>query len=276
MNECKGVDVIREDWGARQEILFPDPGCDKTVQIDVFDKYCYSNNAWACTGEPPLGDLKSFMVWYSGPCSTSPSPPPSTPPQPNGPRITSLQVIPVSTFQAGSFSGTSHLSGNQSLQSGQNWLNPLSITLNASSGTSPITLYAVGFYEEALGYATSFDDLKTKTGNTSKGFLLANGRIPGVPCPVTDQDQYGFCYYAQQGKDNWIGVTDVTNGTKVYNSSGQLVYTVYPVTAQGVLIPRSWIVKWDQTFGSKSLFTAVYVKDSAGLDAFNANQITIP
>ncbi|MBI4038924.1 hypothetical protein HY384_03120, partial [Candidatus Daviesbacteria bacterium] len=38
LNECKGVDVIREDWGARQEILFPDPGCDKTVQIDVFDK----------------------------------------------------------------------------------------------------------------------------------------------------------------------------------------------------------------------------------------------
>lgn len=51
-------------------------GCGKTVQIDVFSKQCRSGNGdWTC-GD---GDLKDYMVWYSGDCSSSERPNPSDP-----------------------------------------------------------------------------------------------------------------------------------------------------------------------------------------------------
>ncbi len=50
-------------------------GCGKTVQIDVFNKTCrMSNGSWTC-GD---GDLKDYIVWYSGDCSNN-NPPPSNP-----------------------------------------------------------------------------------------------------------------------------------------------------------------------------------------------------
>ncbi len=49
--------------------------CGKTVQIDVFSKKCReSNGSWSC-GD---GDLKDYIVWYSGDCgSTTPNPTPT-------------------------------------------------------------------------------------------------------------------------------------------------------------------------------------------------------
>lgn len=50
--------------------------CNTTVQIDVFSKNCDSPDGWAC-GD---GDLKDYIVWYSGSCGATPTPTPTVPP----------------------------------------------------------------------------------------------------------------------------------------------------------------------------------------------------
>jgi hypothetical protein len=54
--------------------------CGKTQQIDVFSKTCRSSaGQWVC-GD---GDLKDYMVWYSGDCGeSSPTPTPAQTPTP--------------------------------------------------------------------------------------------------------------------------------------------------------------------------------------------------
>ena len=42
-----------------------DAGCGQTQQIDVFSKRCDVNGQWTCGS----GDLKGYMVWYSGDCA---------------------------------------------------------------------------------------------------------------------------------------------------------------------------------------------------------------
>lgn len=49
--------------------------CGKTVQLDVFDKQCDAGGGWNCNAN----DLKGYMTYYTGSCSSS-----STPPSANG------------------------------------------------------------------------------------------------------------------------------------------------------------------------------------------------
>lgn len=44
--------------------------CGKTVQLDVFSKNCRENGNWVCTG----GELRDYMVWYSGDCPANNQP----------------------------------------------------------------------------------------------------------------------------------------------------------------------------------------------------------
>jgi hypothetical protein len=54
-----------EEWGSYMSVYEPYPGCNKTVQVDVFSKYCRdSAGTWICTNE----DLVDFQVWYTGAC----------------------------------------------------------------------------------------------------------------------------------------------------------------------------------------------------------------
>lgn len=48
-------------------------GCGKTVQIDVFSKNCRDGGGWNCGN----GDLKDYIVWYSGDCSSNTQPTPT-------------------------------------------------------------------------------------------------------------------------------------------------------------------------------------------------------
>lgn len=50
------------------------PGCDKTVQLDVFDHNCRQNGGWDC------GIPQDYMVWYSGACVVPTATPTPTPP----------------------------------------------------------------------------------------------------------------------------------------------------------------------------------------------------
>lgn len=69
--------------------------CNQTIQIDVFNKTCRdASGNWLC-GE---GDLKDYIVWYSGPCPTSPPPPTATPQPTSTPQPTQT---PTPTVTAG-------------------------------------------------------------------------------------------------------------------------------------------------------------------------------
>lgn len=59
------------------------PGCGKTVQIDVFTQNCRVNGEWVCFND---NQLRDYLVWYSGDCpapSPSPNPTPSVRPSPS-------------------------------------------------------------------------------------------------------------------------------------------------------------------------------------------------
>jgi hypothetical protein len=45
--------------------------CNTTVQIDVFARNCRANGSWNCNHD---SDLKDYLVWYSGTCTSTPSP----------------------------------------------------------------------------------------------------------------------------------------------------------------------------------------------------------
>ncbi|KKT72248.1 MAG: hypothetical protein UW69_C0098G0002 [Microgenomates group bacterium GW2011_GWA2_44_7] len=65
--------------------------CNKTIQLDVFDKLCGIPDdqghfgGWTCAGAPGLPDpnLKGYMVWYSGQCAGPPPPPDTCSPSTN-------------------------------------------------------------------------------------------------------------------------------------------------------------------------------------------------
>lgn len=83
-----------ETWGTRQSVNNPNPGCSKTVQIDVFDKKCRVGDAgWDCAADN--SDLKDYMVWYSGSCATPT--PTSTPVPSRAPTATPTGPIPTTT-----------------------------------------------------------------------------------------------------------------------------------------------------------------------------------
>jgi len=51
-------------WSSYHKVDSPHPGCNKTVQIDVFSKNCRAGGGWSCGDS----DLLGYMVWYSGDC----------------------------------------------------------------------------------------------------------------------------------------------------------------------------------------------------------------
>ncbi len=53
----------RESSFAKNQSL-GNPGCGKTVQINVFNKTCRSRGQWSCNQD----NLQDYMVWYSGDC----------------------------------------------------------------------------------------------------------------------------------------------------------------------------------------------------------------
>lgn len=59
-----------------------DPGCNKTVAINVYKKNCRTGSGWSCGDS----DMKDYIVWYSGACATqtpSQNQNQNTTPQPN-------------------------------------------------------------------------------------------------------------------------------------------------------------------------------------------------
>lgn len=108
------------------------PGCGKTVQLDVFEKACRnSNGGWDCTD----GQMTDYMVWYSGDCP-APTAPPTKKPTPRPTTTPTAPPIP-------------HESSCDSLQvvSGDNQTIPATVTLRAagSDNKGSIQMYRFRF-----------------------------------------------------------------------------------------------------------------------------------
>jgi hypothetical protein len=67
--ECDGNKTdCRENESKGTEKSVGNPGCNKTIQIDVFDKDCRDGNGnWTC------GNPIDYFVWYTGDCPSNPS-----------------------------------------------------------------------------------------------------------------------------------------------------------------------------------------------------------
>jgi hypothetical protein len=62
-NQCVESEL---GWSGREEL--GNPGCNRTVQISLFDKKCRREDG----GWDPTCTLLGYMVWYSGECGTAP------------------------------------------------------------------------------------------------------------------------------------------------------------------------------------------------------------
>ncbi len=108
------------NWSSSQSI--GSVSCGKTVQIDVFNKKCRNTTGgWDCNDS---GDLRDYIVWYSGDCpaaTATPTPRPTSTPRP------SATPTPVP-----------HTSTCSSLQvvSGADQTSPARVTLRATASDS--------------------------------------------------------------------------------------------------------------------------------------------
>jgi hypothetical protein len=63
---CEGrlTECNQKETGFAKSQSLGNPGCGKTVQINVFNKTCRNRGQWSCNQE----NLQDYMVWYSGDC----------------------------------------------------------------------------------------------------------------------------------------------------------------------------------------------------------------
>lgn len=73
--QCDGstTDCRLNESGPSSSQSFGNPGCGKTVQLDVFDHNCRANGGWDCAVP------QDYMVWYSGDCAAPTAVPTQTP-----------------------------------------------------------------------------------------------------------------------------------------------------------------------------------------------------
>lgn len=201
----------------------------------------------------------------------------------DGPQINGMLAKNVSNQEATGTGGTRAgdyafgVSGLQANQGGLNWLNPIRLGVSASPGTTAqgtpveITQYFVSFYDKnpnLLSVAstnsgsTFIASVQQRLGNPQNGYLVAYARNPNNPQDTTSP----FSHYVwNPTANNWQIITtprQVCNGAC---SISTLLYTVSPVSA------KNWEILFDKNFGTKNMYTAVYVKDANNKSDFMDN-----
>lgn len=222
----------------------------------------------------------NFGIRYNG----GPTPTP-TPVPPSYPTVQSLKVNlsdagQVAQVNGITFSGIYGFSGNQTgSDSGVKWLNPINVTLNARRGNLnfPIYQYYVAFYDKGSGSklttkSSFLSSVKTRLSNPANGFLLAYGNefyITGGGSAFT------YKYYIWN-KTGWQNIT--SSSFTVKDASNNNLFTATKI-ANGFLSPNyyvTWKIDFDKNFGSKPMYTAVYVVDQLGQSDFNSSIIPNP
>lgn len=183
----------------------------------------------------------------------------------NAPAITSLQVNNADSGQTGGFTGVSKTSGLTQAENGANWLNPMSIRLNATGSdgqpNSTVKEYYVAFYDKAdpkgLASITSTTDFLTDiqdrlNTDPKSGFLLKYD---------TTGPTWSVWEATSPTTAGWTQVMSTSNPIPIqdYSSPRQLILYVYRGVNNS---PRSWQVKLMKAFGSKSLYTGASVVDN--------------
>lgn len=207
------------------------------------------------------------------------------------PTITGLKVYNSNSSQV-TLSGTwtwNKISGNQSgTQGGSNWLNPMTITLNATPGvdTATISKYYVAFYNKSVGsaYTTAFiggDGNPTQnikdllSANHNDGFILAYGK------DIKDHNTDNNFYVWDPHNSTWVDITGDEVGQQICGPSNpniqpacvnQLYYTAFSGNPNSrptnLALAHNWTIYFDKNFGTKSMYTAGYVIDSNYVPAF--------
>lgn len=204
---------------------------------------------------------------------------------PGAPKITSLQIGNGGNPSGGTAAKTSGLTAGDpgliSGQTGNDWFNPMIITLNANPGTNPITQYYTAFYDQAGGLTTQsgfLTDIQTrvrKDHNPKSAFLLAYGQ--GIKAGDTGNNYYVWDYALNNGNGNWANLTGTryqvceTNPDNSKNCTLDHVY--YAIDRDPLGFPGKWTVYMYKDFGSKNMFTATSVTDGA-LSTFKADCVT--
>lgn len=114
--------------------------CNQTVQVDVYDKNCRPNGTWLC--KP--ADLVDYMVWYSGPCtSTTPTP---TVPATQTPTVTPTVTVPFTPTATPTPASASSCDELQ-IVSGNNAFLPAAVgfRVKATDSAGPVQMYRMYF-----------------------------------------------------------------------------------------------------------------------------------
>lgn len=201
-------------------------------------------------------------------------------PTPRSPSISNLQIGNVRPTGTSTY----RIAGNQSGQGGANWYNPMNITVTATKGTlwngTEFSLNAtyVALYDKSLTQVTNkatlvstvqgYIKVANNAANAKKGLLLAYGSniVSG------QSGHFVWDPTLNSGNGGWFNIP--VNGSRIVCESRYANNQCIPATILYIVWPNgnfSWQVGFDRNFGSKNLYTAVYVKDSNDKDAFNAD-----
>lgn len=229
----------------------------------------------------------NFGIRYNGGPTSTPTPVPATFPTLQSLKVNLSDAGQVAQVNGLTFSGVYGISGNQTgSDSGVKWLNPINITLNARRGNLnlPIHRYYVAFYDKTTGARLTnkgsfIADIKKKLnpnatppGNPKNGVLLAYG----IESKITGAGSTTAYHYYIWNKTGWEKIT--TSSYAVKDASNNTLFTATKI-ANGFLSPNyyvTWKIDFDKNFGSKPMYTAVYVADQIGQSDFNSSIVPNP
>lgn len=197
------------------------------------------------------GDTYYIRTW-DGFTHSPNSDPFSLPACPLPPTVSVSLDVSSGQAAAGNFVGTYGISG-QTANNGSNWINPMNVHITADTDGLVKNFY-VAFYDKALpkltGKGTFLNDAQGIVSNPQNGFLIKY---------QTDPAQH---FVWAQGR--WIPI--------LINGGGIQVSNMYTVTGiSGDSKSAIWQVTYTPNFISKSMYTAVYVEDTAGRTGFDAD-----
>ena len=206
--------------------------------------------------------VQDGVAWFGTYCSKPVTVQPAG--NPTSPLIKDLTIT-----NSGGNASASKTSGLNTDQLGIGYYNPMTITLiatagNNADGTTPTTDYYVAFYNKSSGIISSptqfLETIKTRLNDLNKGFLLKydNSGKYWVWARNRWQDITSFRF---GGGFSLCNLDNIPQGCNDSN----ILYRVYPSLESK---PNEWRVLLDKNFGSKDMYTTVYILDKNSLSAY--------
>ncbi len=245
------------------------PGCGKTVQIDVFDKTCrQSNGNWDSSCQ-----LKDYIVWYSGDCPVQPPPSPAPSPTPAPTPTPQVTPSPIPSPTPAQKSSCDDLS----VVGGDNALVPANVTLRARGSDNLGNIQRYKFYfgdgkieetdspeithkYEVSGTFTARADVKDSKGNwKTSSACEATVRVKSAPVESHKAD----CSDITWTLDNSQAPTTARISVYGYDNKGSIQQ--YRVDFGNGITKDSDGQTFEQRYETAGTYTVKgYIKDSQG------------